>query len=528
MSTPGVPPWGCPWHGLIKNGRLQLPNGEEMEFPEPAWQSAWQRGMALKLARPGMPEVETSAADAEHGRAWRNWAILAGARSLHAKRLPGDGWIYIDPAGNSWLVSTTLNQSISSGFSTCSVKLQRFGVPGGQPLEYTIEVPMPDIQQSAPVIEGVSGLSVALFDARPDGSAAIIMLSTQWLDSFGLPLRDDYCGDAPLGWLEIKLSGAGDEVECEIQVLKSRAQTLGVATDNRIEETYRNYQFSSRTESEDIDENTRITTTTYELTPNPQPGAEGVALIEAFGSASRSLSGYVLAMWYGDEDIAELQLTVSETVTAAGDDALAITPGLRVQKYVNGQLTEDDYTEFRASWSGIAESSVSISLSLNGEVVSSRSVKYEADTTQAMFLPKDQQLMKSGTISAVGDGVSETSYGEVPATFPEVFGQEVVYQAQLPGSWRNWLSSIVIARLGIHARSYYCVLRASQAVFGLMRYPQTTGEADIFQPLVTPQGGVTPQLPAARVGGFGLPPLYASLEPVSKQLALDSTPICFT
>lgn len=92
--------FGDPWHGLYRNGVLELPNGStRAHAPTPT------RGDCFVVKVPGLPAPTNTAADAAAGRTWLNYALLAGVdHTLYRTNLSENGWVYIDPNNKAWLV----------------------------------------------------------------------------------------------------------------------------------------------------------------------------------------------------------------------------------------------------------------------------------------------------------------------------------------------------------------------------------------------------------------------------------------
>lgn len=240
--------WGHPFHGKVSGGQLELPNGTSIAYPQPAGETPEQYGSARALIVPGVPEVartpEQAAADTAAGYAWRNVATLSGGRNqLWGK--PLDGWIYIDPAGERWLVRypagwDSTEHDLSTPLSL-TFRLSRFGVIGGDPEHYDYPVTLTDWQQSGDPItwypvdssDGAAPLTTAklcLDGLQPDGSAAAIMICKRRGSLAPSPIgrrpNVDCCIRHPLGWLELTISGAGRSATVSLSVLRSRAQTL--------------------------------------------------------------------------------------------------------------------------------------------------------------------------------------------------------------------------------------------------------------------------------------------------------------
>lgn len=190
MSTPGVPPWGCPWHGLVRAGELELPNGKRMEFPQPL------SGDTTLIRVPDLPEPSRTPQDVEAGRQWWREAILAGG-TLHGRAIGGSGWIYVDSGKRAWLVRL---QSPNDGIVNLTIR--RFGILSGQLEQYQLTVAM-----DRPV--GGNG-QVRFAHATPTGNKAA------W-----------QCHG---GWLQVSLAGSAETLSATVEVLNNAAETEGGTT----------------------------------------------------------------------------------------------------------------------------------------------------------------------------------------------------------------------------------------------------------------------------------------------------------
>lgn len=536
MTEHSAPVWGCPWHGLVRNGQLELANGDVMDFPQYGAAAGWQRGMAVRVANPAVSDIELPVAT-EDGRQWRNWAVLAGNRSLHGIALPADSWIYIDPAGERWLVTTTLAGNWSTAPTTATLRLVHFGVIGGSYIAHEYSVPVPDLQQSEPEIDGLRVISAATFDMRPDGSGAIFMIYTRWTTQFDAPRDDDLFGGMPLGWLEVSLSGPGDECAVSIRVLKSRAQTLGAVSDSDLPSPDARF-FLETTMEASVPEPGRLEVNeTYTFAPvslsAPNPGGLYELRVQtASGTASRSVVGYVLACWYSSdsEAIDELMLSINENISFTSE-LKNISPGTLHAVSVNGVQVVYEYTPANLTWAGETSTDTAVTLALNGAAVAHFPITYRANKRISLDRHGDLRgWMETAEINREMNGGSDTDLSEMP--FPP-FSNRVdhthMYQAQIPGSWQNWLSDIArIPRPGSGNPDVLAVLRASNAVFGFIHIGRGDGEVTIPPTLATPYGAVTADIPTPGNGGRGDPPVFASLEPLTGQLSLDSGQICYT
>lgn len=199
MNPANVPPWGCPWHGLVKGGQLQLPNGTSMAYRQPSG------GDTTLVAHPDAQgaaglSVEQQAAAAEAGMQWWDRAIISGGQ-LH-----GQGawlsWLYIDPTGAVWMVD------LEDSGTTLRITLDRFGVLGGAPQKYTYSVPTP--------LESPGG-RLTVRHTTKTGDKAVISNA------------------GPTGggaWAEVLLSGPGGSCAIATEVKYSWAEGFGSDVSN--------------------------------------------------------------------------------------------------------------------------------------------------------------------------------------------------------------------------------------------------------------------------------------------------------
>lgn len=117
--------FGQPYHGLWKAGSIALPNSTSKTCPAPAG------GGVVLLRVPGQPAVSRTApelaADAAAGREWRNYGLISGGRYGASEPICGPpgtaAVIFIDAAKVTWLMHITW--ATTNAYMT--VKLRRFG-----------------------------------------------------------------------------------------------------------------------------------------------------------------------------------------------------------------------------------------------------------------------------------------------------------------------------------------------------------------------------------------------------------------
>jgi hypothetical protein len=98
--------FGLPYHGLVTNGTLTLPNNEQLTYP------GITNGDTQLVAVPNLPSVtrtlEQKASDQINGFEWRNKAIIAN-NHLGVVDL-GDNWLlYIDSNKTVWYLNIEYN-----------------------------------------------------------------------------------------------------------------------------------------------------------------------------------------------------------------------------------------------------------------------------------------------------------------------------------------------------------------------------------------------------------------------------------
>lgn len=298
--------FGTPWHGPVQDGTLTLPNESTMTYPQPSDQAtrnagdeeecdyydAAVAGTSHLIAIPGLPAVarttEEAAADAAAGRQWKNRALLSGGR-MQLYGHPLTGWIYVDPAGDRWLVTCPdfwpyPHLPVHAGESALetTVRLTRFGILplGGDlpdPETYDYEVSLAAGWVTLPL--GTPALHRTVDAITRTGNKAVIGLHV------GAGHPDLH------GALEVTISGAGDDATVALSVLRTFAECHA----------------SSRSETQtDSGGNPRTLETTVE------------------GEFS-----LLLALWYDEDDaIVEVRAegTLSESSTHVGEYTLAGSP----------------------------------------------------------------------------------------------------------------------------------------------------------------------------------------------------------
>lgn len=232
--------WGNPRHGLVEGGQLTLPNATQITWEQPYAPFMDRAGYTQLLEVPGTPAVvrtdEQQAADAAAGLEWRAKALLAGgAWQLYGKHL--SGWIYVDPAGDRWLVRAPgLDEAeyLLGAAPVITITLRRFGVFGRPEEVYTHNVQITAWGQGDD--DYITHNSVVVDRARlivdavtKTGDKAVVMLHAR-RSTYPSAGRDGETADKtvrwPMGFLLLTISGPGDAAVLGFSVLRTRSQTL--------------------------------------------------------------------------------------------------------------------------------------------------------------------------------------------------------------------------------------------------------------------------------------------------------------
>jgi hypothetical protein len=166
MTTPKlafnyIKVWGSPWHGLVKDGVLSLPNNNQMQYPQPG------NGDTILVSFSSTPSVQRSAEqasfDSEQGKQWLNYAIIAGENQLHGKSIPSN-WLHQDSEGGVWSVEVVAS---SGSVSAIQVSIKEFGRIG---LDL---IPRPE--HISEISLGFDVGEIVLLDVRKDGRQAVFL-----------------------------------------------------------------------------------------------------------------------------------------------------------------------------------------------------------------------------------------------------------------------------------------------------------------------------------------------------------------
>lgn len=503
---------GNPYHGLVRGGQITLPNGSARPYPQPVGEH-WQRGSTALIKHPNAPGItrtpEQQAEDTAAGLQWWGRAILSG-KQLYGKELPG--WIYIDPNGDRWLVTTTLSSAHLSG-GVCTVTLARFGVLGGEPLTHSYDVTVPNMGQSSPVISGTTGTRVQRYHSSPTGSAAVFEVAVEYSQGYELFWRW-----RAVGWVEMALSGTGAECVIAVVVRKTRAQTLGARIDEAAALTADNYYL--------IDQADGSRTVSQQATGTWTQIADHniVTTPERTG-----FTGWVAGMLYSQAGaLQEVTLdNVAETVWSSPALSYAGPSTIPSGEAFSGSFQLDQ------TWS----STLTMTWRLDGAAIGSHELSISEASSETMTYTSGNrthdysaqiQCTPGGAFSTSASGPKTTvnmgglyTYGFYVDPAP-VIARQVQRWWFADGEPERYLQP--------------CPYRYSAQLFGLcvwgqpVQFNDTLSRADYLTTVATPAGSVT--LPALVIDKHSdsntfTQIAYASHCPVTGQTARDAEPVCY-
>ena len=517
---------GNPFHGLVKGGQLTLPNAATMPYPQPVGEH-WQQGSTSLIKHPNAPGItrspEQQAEDTAAGLEWWDRAILS-SNQLYGKEL--QGWIYIDPNGDRWMVTSTLSTLHISG-GTCSVTLARFGVLGGEPESYTYSVTVPNMGQATPAINLAKGNRLTRFHTSPTGAGAVFELSVEFQEAYWR-----WWSWRPAGWVEMTLEGPGAECVAEVSVLKTRMQALGSTSYTDADSVPDDYYLENLAAG-----GARL------VREQPTSGNAWTRIIghgSLIGVTEGQFSGYVVAMFY-DEGGALHELTLSGVGATESNDP----------PYTHTGPTEFEVNEpFTGLWTSSRStvSTLTLTYALDGVALHS----YEFSVTETISESLEYRQGATGGTERF-KAVDVLSVFTPGGTY-SLSKAEVDPNASIGGGfWNPWFDFSMPGQPGqtpsrisqspfwfdqnnVPGRLDINPVRHSNLVFGLLLWElpnndQLANYRVIYDPVVvTPAGAVT--LPAIEIDQGNKTYVfehhaYASHCPVTGQTARDSEPVCY-
>ena len=237
-----LPIWGCPWHGKIQGGRLELPdgteaqhNGEPLQVRQPGGLVNFLSGKCTPVSMPGATGSDESEPD-ENGQHFRKTALLASDQ-VNGIELPAGSWIYHDSDGENWLITCNLH-----GFSPASpnsvlrsITARPFGriaQPGQEP-----PAPVTRFFTAPQVVTNLnwSAISPRYFQVASSQTGSRVC--------FGLYVVQGPQGHVPRAFLELELSGPGNDLTITPRWAKTFEEAGGTPGGGSI--PYRDYRYTT-------------------------------------------------------------------------------------------------------------------------------------------------------------------------------------------------------------------------------------------------------------------------------------------
>lgn len=171
-----------PWHGLVRNSVVNLPNGETVSYSQPPGGAIYGPGDTHLIKVPGVAPItpEEAATTPPGGQYWAGQALLTGA-SLYNKGL--SGWIFQAEDGTRWIANLSAF-TIRDASSTVQLLLRRFGDFGvpAESVPHTLEVPVGNTDFTARLklfgnLGAASDVTVRLHNVSTSGRTAILAWS---------------------------------------------------------------------------------------------------------------------------------------------------------------------------------------------------------------------------------------------------------------------------------------------------------------------------------------------------------------
>lgn len=507
---------GNPFHGLVKGGQLTLPNGATMPYPQPGGEH-WQQGSTALIRHPNAPGItrtsEEQSEDAAAGRQWWDRAILSG-NQLYGKELPG--WIYIDPNGDRWLVTTTLSSTHLSG-GVCTVTLARFGVLGGEPLTYSYDVVVPNMGQSTPTISGTTGTRVQRYHSSPTGNAAVFEVAVEYSQGY-----ERFWRWRPVGWVEMTLAGPGASCAAAVTVLKSRAQALGGYTYQDTTVVPDDYYLNRQPDG----------TKKIEQTPGADIAATLVTHNMVTSPETSAITGWVVGMNY------DAQGSIQETTLDIQTEWSWVTPAMIYTGPDSIAATEEFVGSFSMEQSWL--STMTLTYRSGGAVVGTYALEIREASTEVLTYSEGGAKTNAYSVQ-----IDCTPGGSFSAS-----ATKAAANVNVGGLYTYGFYTDGAPRIGRRVQQWWfedgqpwrylqpCPYRYSNQLFGLCLWGRPLEltdylfQADYLASVASPKGMTA--LPAVVLVKSDNPTndtfdlfAYASHCPVTGQTARDSEPVCY-
>jgi len=555
--------FGCPYHGLIKDGLLTLPNADTLTCRQPSG-LAFERGHTHLIDLPDAPgavrTLEQQTADIDQGKQWLSQAIIAGDQ-IHGTEIGNAGMIYVAPDSSKWLVNTNLHSG-SAAATSVTVTLRRFGLFGVAAEEHSYTVAVPDLTAQCTFhSKQPSEVLVRMFHAHPQGQAAVFGLFAQ---------ISTYTEFAALAWIELSLSGPADACVISVALIRDAATTAGTLT--------RSDNFNSIAQSSryiiatDVETDTTVNTFpdcsgSYrrEISYTLSTVNAGGTLIETLSGsptpgeqiAIRTQEGVIVGLRYGEDGIIR-QVTVDvslvRTINAGAISLSTNTSYIRAYDVVSGAgvceqvITQEQRGRATAQQSATFENVATIVVRFDGAEIT-RQVMSDTKSGTSTFTyvrglegeGETRQGTRSSTYACVPGGTgtynappSAGFTGLVVNTGGVVIDQRIYALEVRSNGW--WFNADRTITDGSPAQDQQSLrfLRLSNGLFGFVVIRRDLGAGQyqyIHLPEVgNPDGPVTlDQL--TTLGNSQWSPFsiaHGSYNPITGQSARALTPVCWT
>lgn len=587
FDVPAV--WGSPWHGYVQGDALTLPNAATRTHPQPSGSYHWEYSAAHLLQVPGVPAVTRdtaeAAADTAAGREWRNYALLSGSTAqLYGQPLGRGRWIYVDPAGDRWLIDASAldlkTWSPSTVPASVSISVRRFGVVGLSANATSYNVSVPDLGQAGTPVYSNSSTETGFFDSslyslHPQGSAAVFMLHYQCADAAWPAQR------FPCGWFELRISGAGSNPTLSVVRLHDRLETLGGA--GSVSSSLTPGQHYSMWQKLTVDFTGSITppscvgtrTVTYDvvllsewngdLGYNDQwrytLGERGVGFgTSGTATIAKSYAGMVLAVWY-DQSGTRQTLTLDmaynfdsvRTGSGGGSSSQSVTEYVSAYNGTSCEWVLDSDTPYSLTltMSETASESILYTMRLNGAQIAQHGASYAGSASATVEFAGSNEIEEtweySGDSSHALTGTAVAGMPSPGATInsastsaglqsPDYVAGNVGIQMDPESDQPGRRALNLIARaINAHWADPYTLItvrpaRIGQGAVGWLRRIETDGGGVAFElvgSLITPAGAVS--APSWGSAGAAVPstPLHVAVQPVSGAVRVAAQPVCW-
>lgn len=587
FDVPAV--WGNPWHGYVQGDVLTLPNATARSHPQPSGAYHWEYTAAHLLQVPGVPPVSRgtaeAAADAGAGRDWRTYALLSGSTGrLYGKALGRGRFVYVDPAGDRWLIDASALDlkvwSPSTVPASVQIPVRRFGVVGltSAPTTYTVSVP--DLGQAGTPIYSDSNTETGFFDSslyslHPQGGAAIFMLHYQCTAAWP-------ANRFPCGWYELRISGPGSNPTLSIHLLHGRLETLGGS--GSVSESVSpglRYSLYSKTTFDQTGPSAapacvgdRTVTINAALWHEPylpeedyverwQPstGQRGVGFGADYSvSIAQSYAGMVLAVWYdkaGNRQALTLDMAYSfealGTGSGGGSSASAVTEYsfVAVGGGCEAVIETDTPYSLTLSRTDSAAESIMFTVRRNGISIGQQNASYvgsasESVTFTGSFATPEQWTYTGSSnhaltgsvvagMSSPGATINSNSTSD-SAISPDYVaanvGSTMHPDAAVPGKRALWLRALA---QNVHWADPFTLIsawpaRLGQGAVGWVRRVAVDGAAvtfSLFGEIYIAEGVAS--APSWSSAGSALPttPLYVAVQPMTGAVRAAEQPVCW-